>query len=374
MIWVVCLVGLVKHAKHIEESLLILFRKHTLFTIGTALFLIAATISIFTAVDLRAAAGEWKAFYIEPFALFLILYFSRDRLEIHTDILLPLVLSGFATSILAIVQHFTGWMVPWDFWENGASYRVTAWYGFPNGVGLFLAPLVVLAAAIVWQRLFQKQKNNWATGQFVNWVLLVTCYLLLVTGPLAVLYAKSTGGLIGILAGVGILFLINKKTRFPAIAIGVIGIVSLLSIPSLASIREELFFKDRSGQIRLSMWQDTVQLLKERPLLGAGLASYDERIIPYHTTVNGEGIEIFSLPHNLFLSIYVNLGLLGIVGFLMMNIGLFLSIINKRGYWFFVLGPLIAISIMGLVDTPYIRNDLSVFFWVLPLLLVTRQE
>ncbi len=366
MIWVVCMVGLLKHARHIEESLLTLFRKHTVFTLGTVLFLIAATISIFTAVDLRSAAGEWKAFYIEPFALFLILYFSREKLEIHTDILLPLVMSGFVTSLLAIVQHFTGWMVPWAFWENGESYRVTAWYGFPNGVGLFLAPLVVMAATVVWQKLFYKQRGNW--------MLLVTCYLLLVTGPLAVLYAKSTGGLIGILAGVGILFLINKKTRLPAIAVGVIGLISLLSIPSLASIREELFFKDRSGQIRLSMWQDTVQLLKERPIFGAGLSSYDERIVPYHTTVNGEGIEIFHHPHNIFLTMYVQVGVFGLIGFVMILIGIYLATIKKSYYALIVTCVLTTFIVTGLVDSPYIKNDLAVLFWVLPLLLVTRQK
>jgi len=377
MIWIVCVIGLIKHARHIEESVITLFRKHTLFTIGTVLFLIAATISIFTAVDMRSALGEWKAFYIEPFALFLVLYLSRESIELRTDVLLPLTLSGLATALLAIFQHFTGWMVPWAFWENQATYRVTGWYGFPNGVGLFLAPLIVMATAILWQRFFVSSGKNWKleTGNWIfSSILLPASILLIPTGILAVYYAKSTGGLIGILAGIGILFLINKKTRWPAVAVGVIGLVSLLSIPSLASLKQEVFFQDRSGQIRLSMWQNTMDLLKDRQLLGAGLASYDTRIVPYHTTVNGEGIEIFHHPHNIFLTIYVNTGLLGLIGFVLMIIGISVSAYKKSGAWLLVTAVLTTFVITGLVDSPYIKNDLAVLFWVIPLLLTARQD
>ncbi|PIR03345.1 MAG: hypothetical protein COV60_00855, partial [Candidatus Magasanikbacteria bacterium CG11_big_fil_rev_8_21_14_0_20_43_7] len=237
MIWIVCIIGLLKHARHIEESIMTLFRKHTLFTIGTTLFLIAATISVFTALDLRAAAGEWKAFYIEPFVLFLILYVSRDQLEAKTDIILPLMLCGIATAGLAIYQHFTGWMVPFAFWENDETYRVTAWYGFPNGVGLFLASLVPLAIYEVWQKIFSSQNDDWGVGRVGSWILCTVAILLLCTAPLAVFYAKSTGGLIGIAAGIGTLLLLNKRTRWPAVILGIacLGIVFLT--PQLQGVR-----------------------------------------------------------------------------------------------------------------------------------------
>lgn len=366
MIWIVCIIGLIKHARHIEESLLTLFRKYTVFTIGTVLFLFAATISIFTSVDLRAAAGEWKAFYIEPFVLFLILYLSRDKLVAKIDIILPLLLSGLVTSVLAIYQHFTGWMVPWDFWANNETYRVTAWYGFPNGVGLFLAPLVVMAATGVWQKLTNRSRDSY--------LLLITYSLLLIAGSLAVFYAKSTGGLIGILAGIGMLLLLNKRTHWPAVIVGVIACTSLLGLPGLQDLKHEVLLQDRSGQIRVSMWKEAVQLLKDRPLLGAGLASYDERIVPYHTTVNGEGIEIFHHPHNIFLTIYVNLGLLGLIGFVLMLIGFFYNAFRSSHQSLisnFLVATMTAIIVTGLVDSPYIKNDLAVLFWVLPLLLLT---
>jgi len=122
------------------------------------------------------------------------------------------------------------------------------------------------------------------------------------------------------------------------------------------------------------MWQDTINLLQDRPLLGAGLASYDERIAPYHTMVNGEGIEIFHHPHNIFLTMYVNLGVFGLIGFILMIIGLFFSATRKYGLWIMVLALITTFVVTGLVDSPYIKNDLAVLFWVFPLMLVARQD
>ncbi|PIR03336.1 MAG: hypothetical protein COV60_00900, partial [Candidatus Magasanikbacteria bacterium CG11_big_fil_rev_8_21_14_0_20_43_7] len=212
-----------------------------------------------------------------------------------------------------------------------------------------------------------KQHEDWATGQFGNWVLFVSCILLLLTGSLAVFYAKSTGGLMGIIAGIGILLLYHKKTRWPSVILGVIAFTSLLSLPQLAGIKHEVFLGDRSGQIRVAIWKETVALLKDRPLLGAGLSSYDERIVPYHTTVNGEGIEIFHHPHNIFLTMWVNLGLLGLVGFIILIGGLYMNTWRTSPVLIAVLTTLL---VTGLVDSPYIKNDLAVFFWIIPLLAI----
>ncbi len=358
MIWIVCIVGLIKHARHIEESILKFFLEHTVFTIGTILFLVAATISIFTSVDLRAAAGEWKAFYIEPFVLFLVLYLSREKLVPTSDIILPLLLSGLVTSLFAIFQHFTGWMVPWDFWANGETFRVTAWYGFPNGVGLFLAPLAILAIGIGLQKY---------TTPLLRGIAIATA----LTAPIAVFYAKSTGGLIGILAGIGVYLLYNKRTRWPAIIVGVVAFTTLMNFSRLAGIKQEVLLQDRSGQIRVSMWKEAVQVIKERPLLGAGLASYNERVEQYHVRVNGEGIEIFHHPHNIFLTMWVNLGLLGLLGFVLMLVGFYLKGTKHAPI---LIAVMTVIVVTGLVDSPYIKNDLAVLFWMLPLLLLTRQD
>lgn len=366
MIWILFLIFVLKEIKNYKLEIRNCIHNNKLLTFGTALFLLGATISLFTSVDLRAAAGEWKAFYIEPFLLFtvLLLFFwtqqEKNSNKIQQYIIIPLLICGLATSMFAIYQHFTGWMVPEAFWANGNSYRVTAWYGFPNGVGLFLAPLVPLALSLFANNF--KKKNRAAA----------IALLFLLTAPLAILFAKSTGGLVGVAAGVGLLLLLWKKTRWPAVAIGVIGIILVLFLPQANPIKTELLAQDRSGQIRRAIWSETTELLRDRPLLGAGLASYTERIEPYHTRVNGEGIEIFHHPHNIFLTMWVNTGLIGLIGFILMIVWFFVHTWKQTNV--FLLASMVALLTTGLVDSPYIKNDLSVFFWVLFLIVFVHGQ
>jgi O-antigen ligase len=387
-----------------------LILNHKFLFIGSALFLLGATISIFASTNLRAAAGEWKAFYVEPFLVFLILVTTlktnnfnqkneKDlkirRLEDYKEkffnlsifqssimdlILYALILCGLITSVLAIYQYSTGWMVPYAFWQNRNTFRVTAWYGFPNGVGLFLAPLVPLAIYLLKQSFLKFKKTNWKFDIW-NWKMFIDSLLLIPCALLAIYYAKSTGGLIGVAAGIGLLLLFYKKTRWPAVIICLVGFVSIVSLPSLSSIRNEIFAQDRSGQIRVGIWKETFSLLKDRPLLGAGMASYNTRIIPYHKQVNGENIEIFHHPHNVFLTIWVNTGIIGLIGFLgILFSGYRLQVTSYKKNKtlpllnYFLIASLTTILVTGLVDSPYIKNDLSVFFWTIIALLIISYE
>jgi len=416
MIWIVLGVWFIKYiakkdtrhkpssraqAEGIQTNLKKQIINNKILWVGAVIFLIAATISIFTAADIRAAAGEWKAFYIEPFLLFIVLITTlkekqgtRHKVQGTDAILFALVLLGLVTSALAIYQHFTGWMVPHAFWANRDTYRVTGWYGFPNGVGVFLAPIVPIAVYFVlriWGVIkgrkhqdtnkYQETNNkkqkfeNW---KFMHWFLFGSCILFLLTGPLAIFYAKSTGGLLGILAGIGIYILASKKLRWPAIAVGLVGLVSIFMIPQLQPIETELTLQDRSGQIRIAMWDETRQLLTDNPVLGAGLGSYKHAVAPYHTRVGGEGIEIFHHPHNLFLTMWVNTGILGLVGFLLIIVWFYKTGIKHykiqgsgyRTITLCLLATMTALLATGAADSPYIKNDLALFFWLLPALMI----
>lgn len=338
-----------------------LIQKNKLLATGIAFFLTAATISIFTSVDVRAAAGEWRAFYIEPILIFFVLsaYLKSLAIEKRKDtiqnyILLPLIISALTTSILCIYQHFTGWLVPYAFWANRETYRVTGWYGFPNAVGLFLAPIIPLALYLI--------DEQWKKNKKI--VLLASITIL--TSFFAIIFAKGSGPLIGVGAGLAVLLLCYKKTRIPAIVLAILGVIGIIFLPSTNPIKQELFATNYSGQLRRNIWSETIQLLKDRPISGAGIASYEERIVPYRSD---HWIEVFHHPHNIFLTIWVNTGLLGLIGFITILIWFFITAIKNNSQTKFVLASICVILTMGLVDSPYIKNDLAILFWLLPTLL-----
>ena len=353
--------------KHISQQCTAFFTKHYTLTIAISLFLLGATIGVFASTDIRSALGEWRAFYIEPVLLFFTLSLTPVSKEKRMAIITGLLISSAITSILTLVQHKTGWLVPWAFWENGESYRVTGWWGFPNGVGAFQAPL-----AMLW---WYPLTMEWTTEKRINWVFLHVLGFCLSISSL--IFAKSTGGIIGALAGLAVLLIWHKRTRLPTLLFGLFGLIVLLFMPA-NPIKTEVFAQDRSGQIRVQMWGEAIELLRARPFLGAGMASYQDRITPYHTQVNGDHIEIFHHPHNTLLTMWVNAGFVGFIGFVWILVWILRVLIlriwtNDPSTFSSVLlaVPLFATLIHGLVDSPYIKNDTSILFWLILALFIT---
>ncbi|OGH64267.1 MAG: hypothetical protein A2821_01715 [Candidatus Magasanikbacteria bacterium RIFCSPHIGHO2_01_FULL_41_23] len=353
MIWILCAVWLIQKIKAIGwrgaiAEKINCIKKWPALAVAISLFLIGATINVFLAIDVRAALGEWRAFYLEPILISYLVITTIKNKEQKNKILLGLILCGLVTALLAIYQHFTGWLVPHSFWANRDTYRVTAWYGFPNGVALFLAPLIPLAIHL----LISAYKKN-------KIIIVAFAGAYIVAAPFAIVFAKSTGAIIGLLGGLGLYLLLNKKTRL-ASAVGVVVIIlGIIFTPNSNSIKQEILARDRSGQLRRDIWSETISYLKIHPLRGTGMAAYSTEIVPFR---RDKTIEVFHHPHNIFLTIWVNTGLVGLVGF-----------VGILG-WFFVTGLraeqsryiLIAMTViitMGLVDSPYIKNDLALVFW-----------
>jgi len=267
------------------------------------------------------------------------------------NLIFAMVLSGFATAILAIYQHFTGWMVPYDFWENRNTYRVTGWWGFPNGVGIYLAPIIPLAIY-----LFSKSKNK-----FIK----LTSLLFIPLAILSIFYSKSTGALVGISAGLFFLLLFNKFTKIGAIILSLSVFLFVMFTPMANGIKQEILLQDISGQLRINMWVETIELLRHNPIFGVGLASYQKTIYPYRID---KWIEVFHHPHNQFLTMWVNTGLIGLFGFVLILLWFFevaFKNLNKP-LVMFLIGAMIVFLIMGLVDSPYIKNDMAIIFWLFP--------
>jgi O-antigen ligase len=335
-------------------------KSNKMLTIGLVLFITGATISVATSIDTMSALGEWKAFYIEPMILSLIvLHIIRNKKD-TSRLLRALLYGSTITALYAVLQHFTGWGVPDNFWANGASYRVTAWYGFPNAVALALAPIVPIALYLYREK-------------FINKNITALTILLLVT---ATVFAKSTGGIVALCVALFIYLVSHPRYRKVTLISTIISILLLFSLPQLSGIRSELLLRDRSGSIRLSVWSETLELLRDRPLSGAGLASYSERIVPYHQRVAGEGIEIFHHPHNLLLTIWINTSFIGLIGFVLIVMSVLLSCLRNRSKPLYeaLLYSFIIILIHGLVDSPYIKNDLSIIFWLLVVLSIPQTQ
>ena len=190
---------------------------------------------------------------------------------------------------------------------------------------------------------------------------------------LAIVFAKSTGALIALLATTLIFLLIQPKTRKLTVILIILAALVWPLLPGREQIAQEISLNTGSGKIRLYMWAETIEMLKTRPLWGAGLAAYQEAVRPYHVF---KWAEIYLYPHNLILTFWSETGLLGLLAFII------LIWLYYRELWFSPRNGLVAalaaamliLLIHGLVDVPYFKNDLSVLFWMLVGLTVLQRR
>lgn len=330
--------------------------------IGPAIFLlIAATLSALISPNIISALGIWKAYFIEPVLFWLVFISIIKTKKDWQQLIASLVVSVIGISIIAFFQKLNPaginlfghqlWAIPNEFWSAQETRRVTSFYGFPNAIGLFFAPLTVMfIGALTWT------KNN-----LYKLFLILTAALTF----LIIVWAVSEGAVVAIAAGLLFLGIAFKKSRLPTIIAAILLIaISLTWSPISTKVIPEITFQNPSGQVRLMMWRETASLINTQPLTGAGLAGYQTAVAPFH---KADHIEIYLYPHNIILNLWSELGLLGLIAFVWLLIIFFKLIYQnrKKSQALVLAAVMITILIHGLVDAPYFKNDLAVFFWML---------
>lgn len=304
-----------------------------------------ALIATFVSPDTRAALGVFKAYFIEPVVFFImandILRAAEDRAHAAAS----LAWTALVIGALTIYQRFTNFAVP-DPWNRVGEFRATAFYGFPNAIGLFLAPLIPLFA--------------WSARR--NTILFLAA---IIASGVAIVLAQSEGAVIGAAAGLVVLGLVNIKIRKPLI-IGLVALAIVIAlVPATRNFAiEKLTLKDWSGRVRTEMWGEAWNMLKDRPVQGAGLSGYPIVFQPYHKAGH---IEIFQYPHQIVLNFWSELGIFGVALMLWT-----FWLVFKSKQWSFI-AVFTALAVHGLVDVPYFKNDLSLLWWLLLALIASQQ-
>ncbi len=362
------------------------------FYVEIILVLIAAFVSVIISGFSNASLGILKAYFIEPLMFFIVFVNVFKIKESRNKIFWALAVSAFIISCTAIYQKITGNLMPLEYAESG---RVTGVFAYPNALGLYLGPVVIILAGWLF-KIINDQLS--VINQFSKIFFVVISIALSVV---AIFLAKSEGALAGIAAALLFLGLIyNKRSRWITAGIAVLAVVGLIaSSPAREYAINKVMLRDLDGQIRRQIWQETWEMLTDSPfnfIFGAGLANYQDTVALYHqegifvrdygdpdwrrkVVWNNEykakvwqPLEIYLYPHNLLLNFWSELGLAGMLLFIWI-IGKFLVISYRilviggknKGIALGLAGAMAVIAAHGLVDVPYFKNDLAVVFWML---------
>ena len=363
--------------------------------------LLAAGLSAFS----PGALGIWKAYFFEPILLFILLLNVFKNKKDIPKIFGALAIAAGLISLFALWQKFSGQFIANPFWQEADTRRVVSVFGYPNAVGLYLAPLIMIFSGWL--------VTVWKKSRALSLALIMTIIL----SVLAIYYARSDGALAA-LVGAGLIFGLaaTRRTRVISIIILIAALGSFYFYSPFNNfsnkensrgqkranyLLEKITLNDLSGEIRKQQWQESWEMLKGGRLLsGAGLNNYQSTVAPYHQEgiffnfdkrpnfdavvwasstlreMYWQPVEIYLYPHNIFLNFWSELGLVGlllfiwlIAKFLFIN-GRLARIMALKGqpekYWLLgLLGAMLTVIIHGLVDVPYFKNDLAAMFWII---------
>ncbi len=325
------------------------------FTVPALLFLLAGVISVLVAPQPIKALGLFRAYLVEPIALFVVI---SSVVTTKRRALVVLGGLGVAGAMVAVLNGFVVLQAIRHHTLNVAVAPPVVIYTTANAVALFLVPLLAVAASLL---LYARDRvERLAAGAF------------LVVAGVATLLSFSRGGFLAVAVLALMLAAIHQRRRILVPAVVIVGLAFSRLPPVASRLGHEIDFSDPNNSLaeRFRLWGATLRMLRDHPIFGTGLSGFAHTVDPYR---QGVFTERLIYPHNIVLNFWTETGLLGLAAFAWIVVaGLRLTWRDWRrasmGWRPIELGiflALVGIIVHGLVDVPYWKNDLSVEFWVL---------
>ncbi|MBI2607331.1 MAG: O-antigen ligase family protein [Candidatus Doudnabacteria bacterium] len=318
-------------------------KKHQRLNWFVLAFVLAGIISTLVSPEPVKALGLLKAFIIEPVLLF---YAAVLVIKNTKNLRLPLLClfwSAVAVSVFGLIQSVTLIGLPLRFWGTGAEpLRIVSVFEYPNALALYLGPLFIFFFALA------LKKNLLSTyPHFAG---------LAVMG-LALLLTQSRGAWLAVFAG--LIFLAFKNFHWKKALSGTLLVLFVLLLLAPVRNRIGLVAQDPSSTAHLDLMQIGIHKIISNPIFGNGLFGF-------RNTLEQAGYrgELLNYPHNIFLNLWLELGLLGFIAFFAVLWFVLDRYKKQPGVFSLAVASfMLVVLIHGLVDAPYFKNDLAVLFW-----------
>ncbi|MEZ4180388.1 MAG: O-antigen ligase family protein [Candidatus Doudnabacteria bacterium] len=328
--------------------------------LATGGFILASLVSLFVNGLDGAKLAQGLVLVWLPIYLAALLYFWTVKRQItQPQILLwaAVIILGVA-GIVSLAQYF--WLIglPIEFWGNvDEPKRAVGLFIHPNNYALFVTPLLAyLLPSFVTKIQEFLHKWQWPDVIFV---------LLWVLGAVGLFLSLSRGGWFGLAGAIAVYALTSQlpkiKTLFLFFMVAIIILV--IATPNLRYRVILPFMGEKSSVARLSLWDTGWKMIKDSPVLGQGINGFNYQWDNFNTDPN---LDHYNFAHNIVINFWVDYGLLGALSFMALLAAMLYFSWQRRksDYWYGMMLFLIALVIHGLIDIPYLKNDLALVFWL----------
>ena len=211
------------------------------------------------------------------------------------------LLGGAVTGFVGLYQWFAGYAL--GIWMDQELFaggrRVFSTFGNPNVYGTYLLLAIPLAAACV---VYVKKTFYKLCAIAITGLLIVNLLLTL-----------SRGCYLALAFAAGIFVLIIEKRLIVAFIPALIALFFVLPPTIVNRLLSIVNFADTSTAFRLSIWQGSLRILQDFWMigLGQGIDAYN-RVYPFYAFA----AIVSPHSHNLFIQIFVEMGIVGLVVFI----------------------------------------------------------
>ena len=378
------------------------------FLIPFCVFFLAALVSISVALSRGAAIRTFREEVLDTF-LFIVLALCclRSRQAI-TRLVSALFAVGFVIAILGIIQYFFFFRSTLVSPDPEALPGIYTVYGSPNSVGLLFDYTLPIGLALASSR--------------VSWKLRLCGFICCLPFFFILSKDQSRGAALAAFP-IALIFVILLAVRNRKVLL-IGGLLALILVAAVVGMYHQRIVdyidKDvinghanqygvSTLQRRIYLWQSAVDMIHDSPWIGYGMDNWlchytDPKTLSkwqpkpewaktcapashYYAITRANGHTTYmneepglSHPHNIFLHVWVSIGIFGLLAFvavLALFFGLFARILaylahhreegNEQLRWLTVgIGAaMLAAIIQGLADSAFLEQDLAFCFWML---------
>ena len=357
------------------------FKKNCLLSGGIFFLLLGLIFSTLFSVDKLTSLGILKSWFIIPLVFaWMIVESSLPSLKLKTKNEKLFKIQNFQLSVINSFLKFlagsglivsiigTFYLLTRNLTYDG---RLKAFYEHPNHLAMYLVPCLLIAYGLEFIAQERKEKIFWS--------------LALIIIALSLFFTYSYGAWLGAVGGILIIWRYrrmygeiwykrkHKMWFYSLMGLCLIGLgIIIIFSPKFQDI---LTTQRSSFHSRLMIWRSALYILKDHWFLGIGPGLFQKYYLAYQKFFPPYLEWAVPQPHNLFLAFWLQAGIIGFSGFILILIWFFRQGLKgikmrkkeeKRAFLALLLMAIMASTLIhGLIDTPYWKNDLAIIFWFL---------
>ncbi len=283
--------------------------------------------------------------FLAYFGSFVLAAFYFDSRKGRSSLIRALILLGIFEAAHGIVQYITGWQKIFGYTKQNDLWDATGTYINRNHLAGLLELIIPLTLAMVFYS-EDKRREGFANGRVDGSILgrrSVFYFFLAIIMGIGIIFSRSRGGILAMAFSVVLMLFVGRLAAWQKgwtvavvlVFLCLVGYGLWIGLDPVLARFEQMGHRDYiRTEGRLTIWENTLELVHDYPLTGSGLGTFGTVFQRYQTSFVTNYVDH---AHNDYLELIAETGVVGTLLLWVPILYLFLRMIlsflrDKRRY------------------------------------------